>query len=106
MNRIKISSMARCAEEKLCFPQNAKRERRKQWIDEHDLFINEKGRAFALVDTMSEVFFMDAVTGSLYQFGGCVSTGQLSNALMHRNKDKAGAFLMSLSSSVCEEEAA
>lgn len=43
--------------------------RRLSWIAEHDLFVADDGRAYALVDTRSEVFFMDAITGALVALG-------------------------------------
>lgn len=41
------------------------RANRAGWIAKHDLFVASDGRAYALVDTRTEVFFMDAITGAL-----------------------------------------
>jgi hypothetical protein len=32
------------------------------------------GRVFAAVDTATHVYFMDAITGSLYSFGECLTS--------------------------------
>lgn len=96
MERIKISREAKCAQEKFCFPAHGKKESKQKWIDGHDLFTDSNGRAFALVDSEDRVYFMDAVTGSLYQFGNCLTSDILKSGGMTRNKKAAQEFLMGL----------
>ncbi len=100
MNRIRLSADANCAAERYCFPQGSPREKRQQWIDAHDLFVDDNRRPFALVDTASQVYFMDAVTGSLYQFGTCLTTYQLTNKRLVRDKARATELLLSLNNKV------
>ena len=95
MKRIKLSLEALCASSVSCFPVWAKPDQKKKWIDDHDLFVDTKrGRAFALVDTVSRIYFMDAVTGSLYHFGNCVTSDFLKASDLHRSQYEAEKFLM------------
>jgi hypothetical protein len=94
MKRIKVCKEADCAYENECFVPGGKLEQRKKWIHSHDLFLDDTGRVFALVDTETRVFFMDAMTGSLYEFGNCL-TGSLEIKNLRRNKEKATDILMS-----------
>ena len=94
MKRIKLSLEAKCSEGKFCFPLNGKTETKKKWIDENDLFTNPDGKVFALVDTLREVYFMDAITGSLYQFGDCLTASKLKIDSLKRDHASASAILM------------
>ena len=85
MNRITMSDTGSCAQAKWCFPFSSKKEIKQKWIKENDLFRDDTGRIYALVDTASRVFFMDVVTGSLYQFGGCISSSTLKAPNMKRD---------------------
>lgn len=97
MKRIKISMEADCAKSSCCFPKNGRLEQKQKWIDDNDLFVDaSKGRAFALVDTVSRVYFMDAITGSLYQFGNCMTSSILRVQDLHRDKYAAEQFLLRL----------
>lgn len=98
MIRIKLTSAAecagiKCADTRACFRPVGLASAKKKWIAKHDLFVGG-GRAFVLVDTAKEVFFMDAVTGSLYQFGRCRSSDRLSIPGLRRDKKKAAEILM------------
>lgn len=95
MNRIKMSIEGRCAQVKYVFPMQGKKEMRKQWVDTHDLFTDKDGRVFALVDTPTKVYFMDAITGSLYDFGVCLTSDTLKMHGLKRDHDYASEYLLS-----------
>jgi len=96
MNRIRLSREdgALCAQSGDCFPVDGKWVMRQKWVDDHDLFFDNNGRVFALVDTKKRVFFMDVMTGSLYQFGECLTSDVLKAKGLARNQKEAGLFLM------------
>jgi len=94
MKRISTARDAKCAAEKFCFPLNGKRETKQKWLDNHDLFVAEDGKVLVLVDTVESVYFMDAITGSLYQFGNCLTSNVLKTSGVKRNRDAATSYLM------------
>ncbi len=96
MNRIKLSIGANCAAEKYCFPLQGKKESKQKWIDANDLFTDNSKRVFALVDTLDQVYFMDAITGSLYRFGDCETSSNLKAHGIKRNHE-AKNILMEIS---------
>ena len=71
--RIEMASDADCAAARECFSSLISAESKRKWIDDRDLFMAD-GRVFAVVDTASRIFFMDAITGSLYNFGECLTS--------------------------------
>ena len=88
---IKISVDAACAEARFCFAVDSSPAKKKDWLDKHDLFVTD-GRAFALVNTVDRVFYMDAITGSLYALGECLTgTGRTG---FRRNRVLAEKILM------------
>lgn len=96
MQRIKLSRDGHFAQENCCFRLTAQTRNKAAWIDAHDLFVDQAGRPFALVDTTLSVYFMDAVTGSLYSFGECHSSAELKLRGLRRDKDAARKYLMNL----------
>lgn len=94
MIRIRISREGSFADERDLFNMASKKSTKEEWIEKHDLFVSDDGTVFALVDTPNRVFFMDAVTGSLYEFGFCLSSMTLRAAWLRRNKAKAREILM------------
>jgi len=52
------------------------------------------GKVLALVDTVDAIYFMDAITGSLYQFGNCLTSNVLKTSGLKRNKVAAASNLM------------
>jgi hypothetical protein len=103
IQRIKLSQDAECAQAQYCFPVNAKASAKTMWVENHDLFVCDN-RAFALVDTPKQVYFMDAVTGSLYQFGACVSSDFLTRHRFVRDHAKAAKILMSVKAAGDDDE--
>lgn len=96
MKRIKFSLDGMCASEREAFNPGSQAKTKKEWIDAHDLFISDTGDVFALVDSISRVFFMDAITGSLYEFGNCLTSDVLKIKGLRRNRDKASKKLMEM----------
>ena len=95
LTRIKLAAGITLAAESECFTPTLSAESKEKWIKEHDLFVTG-GRAFALVDTATYVYFMDAVTGTLYQFGECLTSSDLKYRDFTRDNDKAAKILMAL----------
>lgn len=102
MNRIRFGREdgAKCASADSCFPLAAITKARQHWIHTHDLFLDDTGRVFALVDTATRVYFMDAITGSLYQFGECLTSDDLRVKSLVRDQEKATSILMSKTAEV------
>lgn len=96
LTRIKLAAGLILASESECFTPTLSAESKKKWIKEHDLFVTG-GRAFALVDTANYVYFMDAVTGTLYQFGECLTSTDLKYRDFIRDNNRAERILMAIS---------
>lgn len=96
MERIKISDEAKCVAAAHCFPLNGMKEMKRKWTEKHDLFLDKVGRVFALVDSADSVYFMDAITGSLYQFGNCLTSDTLKAGSLKRNNKKATELLLGM----------
>ena len=95
MYRIKLAAGLNLASDSECFSPTLTAESKKKWIYRHDLFV-AGGRAFALVDTHTDVYFMDCVTGTLYQFGKCLTSTELKYNDFRREQDKAAKILMAV----------
>ena len=95
MNRITISQESECATSTHCFPVSGTKANKDKWIKNNDMFISDDGRVYALVDTLSHVYFMDAITGSLYQFCKCLSSDRLKAPSFRRDPVKAAMILNS-----------
>lgn len=89
---ITLARDANCAQAQYCFANGMKADRKKAWIERHDLFLNGD-RVFALVSTTKEVFYMDCITGSLYALGECM-TSPIGRAGFKRDNAKAAERLM------------
>ncbi len=95
LTRIELAAGIILAAESECFTPTLSAESKKKWIDEHDLFV-ANGRAFALVDTFNCVYFMDCITGSLYQFGECLTSTDLKYRDFIRDNDRATKILIAI----------
>lgn len=71
--RIQKSDSADCALAKECYSSLVSGDSKAKWMEERDLFVAD-GRAFAAVDTETHIYFMDVITGSLYNFGECLTS--------------------------------
>lgn len=91
--RIQASKLARCADEKYCFGINWAVDSKRKWIAEHDLFTASDERIYTLVDTITRVYFMDAITGSLYEFGKCMTSQELKADSLWRDPGAAGRLM-------------
>ena len=65
------------AETKHCYVPTGKLKARREWCERHNLYLDDQNRVFALVDTPRGQHYMDAITGSMYRDGRCLS-GPLS----------------------------
>ena len=92
--RITKASDAECAATKECYSALVSMESKKKWMEDRDLFVAD-GRVFALVDTMSHVYFMDAITGSLYALGECLTSVHGRTGFV-RDREKAMNILLQL----------
>jgi hypothetical protein len=92
--RISKASDAECAATKECYSALVSIDSKKKWMEDRDLFVAD-GRAFALVDTHTGVYFMDAITGSLYNFGECMTSVHGRTGFV-RDREKAMNILMQL----------
>jgi hypothetical protein len=92
--RITKASDAECAATKECYSALVSLDSKKKWMEDRDLFVAD-GRVFALVDTHTGVYFMDAITGSLYNFGECLTSVHGRTGFV-RDREKAMTILMQL----------
>lgn len=94
MRRIKISAEGRCAQSQFPWNPESNRKSKDKWLESNDLFLSEAGEVFALVDTPNSVYFMDAITGSLYAFGECLTSDTLKVRGLKRNQAEAAKKLL------------
>lgn len=88
MQRIRLAGDGECSALGACCCTKANRP---GWIARHDLFVADDGRAYALVDTRTEVFFMDAITGALIGLGDGVHRTNESKRIGGFKRDRARA---------------
>ena len=96
--RITKASDAECAATKECYSALVSLDSKKKWMEDRDLFVAD-GRVFALVDTHTGVYFMDAITGSLYNFGECLTSVHGRTGFV-RDREKATRILMQFKSPI------
>lgn len=98
--KVTVSDFADCAVERNCFSVTAKNNKKMEWIDTHNPMVDENGRVFINVvaskkGVLTECI-MDAVTGSLYKDGVCLSNPFMRLGKLKQDKAAATKFLMSL----------
>ena len=96
MKTITIAADSKCAHMKWCFSAAVPKKAKEEWCQGHDLFLSDDNRVFCLVQTSSQVYFMDAITGSLYSFGECKSSSRLKLKIDGRNQKRATSILLSI----------
>jgi hypothetical protein len=81
------------AKEKYCYMPTSKRKFREEWIAEHTLYLDETGRVYTDVLLHGEPAIMDAMTGSLYRDGKCLSSSRLHLRILTENREEATEVL-------------
>lgn len=78
-----------------CFRVMGGKHTKREFVAKHDLYMS-RGRAFARVIADGKECYMDAVTGSLYKFGKCLTSDVLTLGSLKKDHDGAVKFLMSV----------
>ena len=81
------------ARERDCYTPTSQRTFREAWISEHTLYLDEKGRVYTDVLLDEEPLIMDAMTGSLYRGGQCLSSSRLQLGELTENREEAEKVL-------------
>jgi hypothetical protein len=87
-----ISRLEGYAPDKACYPLHAKGKARREWIEQHELYLADNGRVFALIDSNLGQVLMDCITGSIYKHGRCL-TGNLTVSGLASGSPAAKALL-------------
>jgi hypothetical protein len=94
---IVLSELAPCAGAGFCFPVGGKKLAKDTWIRNADLSISQDGRVFTkATDRNGRRYTMDAVTGTLYLDGGCMTSDRLMVRGLVKDTDRAVAVLMAM----------
>lgn len=94
INQVQTSTEAFCAQETHCCTAK----KRKDFINNHLLFIADDGRVYALVTAYVQgervSFYMDAITGSLYSMDGYCQSNDLVHMTGFRFADEEAAKIL------------
>jgi len=93
---IKLSIHAKCAVASECYSAVMPKASRKEWIGQRDLHVDGDGRVFVMLGLPKHKAFMDAITGSLYKNGGCLTSDALKLRKPKRNQLRASQILMGM----------
>lgn len=92
---VKLSDEALCARSDYCFPSHTHKAGKIAFIEEHDLYMH-KGKVFARVLVDEKEYFMNAVTGSLYAAGKCLTSDLLKVGLMKKDDSAVYEYLINV----------
>lgn len=81
------------AKQKYCYVPTMQKSLRDAWLSSHELFLDEIGRVYTPVSLHGNPVIMDAMTGSLYRDGQCLSSSRLQLGKLTKNQEKACQIL-------------
>jgi hypothetical protein len=90
---VHLADNCNASKEKYCYTPTSHRTFREAWLASHELFIDEKGRVYTDVLLNGEPAIMDAMTGSLYRDGKCLSSSRLQLGNLTENREEAEKVL-------------
>ena len=92
IDNILLSDEGNCASSSECWPPTAQRSAKLKWLDERSLYVSDKHRVFFKRGTT----FCDAITGTLYRDGRCLSSDTLELGDVKRDQKGAIEILMAI----------
>ena len=81
-----------CAMANQCWMPMSKKDLKQKWLDNNELYTSSNGRIYV----KSGITYMDAVTGTLYRNGRCLSSDVLTTGELARDQEGASEILMAL----------
>ena len=92
LDDIVLSDEGDCATSSECWMPNAKRAAKFAWLEWRQLYTSETNRVFF----KRGVTYVDAITGSLYRDGLCLTSSRLKLGEIKRNQKGGAAILMAI----------
>jgi hypothetical protein len=89
---IVLSDEGACATSSECWPPTAQNAAKLKWLDGRSLYVSDKNRVFFKRGTT----FCDAITGTLYRDGRCLSSDTLELGDVKRDQKGATEILMAI----------
>jgi hypothetical protein len=89
---IVLSDEGDCATSNECFPPTAQKLAKSAWLEWRQLYTSDKNRVFFKRGTT----YVDAITGTLYRDGRCITSDTLELGEVTRNQAGAAAILMAI----------
>ena len=87
-----LSDEGDCASSRECFISVGKKSSKQAWCDERELYLSSNGRVYV----GSGITFIDAVTGTMFRDGRCLSSDYVTMGNVVRNQKGATAVLMAV----------
>jgi hypothetical protein len=92
MDDIVLSDEGDCATSSECWMASAKKPAKLAWLEWRQLYTSETNRVFF----KRGVTYVDAITGSLYRDGRCLTSSRLKLGEIKRNQKGGAAILMAI----------
>jgi len=92
LDDIVLSDEGDCATSSECWMPSAKKAAKEAWLEWRQLYTSNQNRVFF----KRGVTFVDAITGSLYRDGRCLTASRLKVGEIKRNQKGAAAILMAI----------
>jgi hypothetical protein len=89
---ILISDEGTCASSSECWPPTAQNAAKRTWLNERSLYVSDKNRVFF----KRGITYVDAITGTMYRDGRCLSSDTLELGDVKRNQKGATEILMAI----------
>ena len=91
-DRVQLSSEGTCATSKECWMPSAKKAAKSAWLEGRELYTSDKNRVLFKRGTT----YVDAITGTMYRDGRCLSSDTLELGNVNRDQKGAAAILMAI----------
>ena len=92
LDNIILSDEGDCATSSECWMPSAKKLAKEAWLEWRQLYTSDTNRVFF----KRGVTYVDAITGSLYRDGRCLTSSKLKLGDIKRNQKGAAAILMAI----------
>ena len=89
---ILLSDEGNCATSSECWPPTAQKAAKLKWLDGRNLYVSDKNRVFF----KRGITYCDAITGTLYRDGRCLSSDTLELGNVKRDQKGATEILMAI----------
>ena len=92
MDGFLLSDEGDCASSRECFISVGKKSSKQAWCDERELYLSDNGRVYV----GAGITFIDAVTGTMFRDGRCLSSDYVTMGNVVRDQAGATAILMAV----------